>query len=284
MKVKKKAFAKINFTLDLTGVLPNRYHGIYTLMQSAGVYDNVYVSDEIKGIHLSCSEHYIPCDRRNTAYLAAEYFFDSAKLEKNAEIYIDKVIPSGAGLAGGSADAAAVLHALDEIYPGRLSKKDLLSIALKIGADVPFCFLGGTKLCQNIGEIMSPMPELSSFMVIAKPSERVSTKDAYARFDSAENISHPDNNSFLFYAAKGDYKNAALYSSNIFETLCDVKSGSRIKNIMKDYGAWHASMSGSGSAFFGLFDSQKQADLCKEKLKPMCEKVFSCTTVGTGVE
>lgn len=284
METVVKAYAKINLTLDLTAVLPNKYHGIFTVMQSVGLYDNVTVKTGKEGLSLSCSEKYIPCDDRNTAFKAAKLFYEKAGIKPECEIYIKKVIPSGAGLAGGSADAAAVLKGLNNIYPGALSYKDIMETALSVGADVPFCYVGGTRLCQNIGEIISFLPPLSSHVLIVKPYERVSTKDAYARFDSAENITHPDNDSFLFYAAQGDYKEAVKYASNMFEALSDVKSGREIKDTMNENGAWFSSMSGSGSAYYGLFDSEEAARKCADLLRNKAENVFVCRTKTKGIE
>ena len=121
-------------------------------------------------------------------------------------------------------------------------------------------------------------------MLIVKPYERVSTKDAYARFDSAENITHPDNDSFLFYAAQGDYREAVKYASNMFENLSDVKSGKEIKAVMNENGAWFSSMSGSGSAYYGLFDSEDAARKCADLLRGKAENVFVCRTKTKGVE
>ena len=284
MEVKYKAYAKINLTLDLTGILPNKYHGIFTLMQSVGLYDSVSVRKGEKGITLRCSERFIPCDDRNTAYKAARLFYEKAALEPECEIYIKKVIPSGAGLAGGSADAAAVLKALSALYPDALKHRDIMNIALSVDADVPFCYVGGTRLCQNIGEVMSPLPALISDVLIVKPYERVSTKDAYARFDSAESITRPDNDSFLFYASRGEYEEAVKYAENMFETLSDVKIGEEIKKTMYEHGAWYSSMSGSGSAYFGLFHSPEEAKKCADSLREKTENVFVCRTKARGIE
>lgn len=284
MELRLKAYAKINLILDLTGILPNKYHGIFTLMQSVGLFDTVTVKTGEKGLTLRCSEKYIPCDDRNTAFKAARLFYEKAGIEPECEIYIKKVIPSGAGLAGGSADAAAVLKALSMAYPSALSHREIMAVAFSVGADVPFCYVGGTKLCQNIGEVMSALPPLYSDVLIVKPYERVSTKDAYQRFDTAEKISHPDNDSFLFYASKGDYKEAVKYAENMFETLSDVKSGKEIKDTMKSCGAWFSSMSGSGSAYYGLFDYPEDAKKCAELLKNKAESVFVCKTKSKGIE
>lgn len=284
MEVKKKANAKINLTLDLIGILPNGYHSIFTCMQSIDMHDVVRINKTPTGITLNCSENYIPLTEKNTAFAAAKYFLDAAGISSGCDIYIKKVIPSSAGLGGGSADAAAVIEALSEIYPGRLSKPQLHQIALKVGTDVPFCLYGGTKLCQNTGDIISPLPNFDSYVLIAKPVERVSAKDAYKRFDSAVNIRRPDNQSFLFYAASGNYKKALEYAANVFEVLSDVDSGEEIKNIMRRGGAYFSAMSGSGTAYFGLFDDIEKAEVCADKLRQTADTVFVCKTKIKGIE
>lgn len=278
----KKAYAKINLTLDLTGVLPNGYHPIFTLMQTVSLCDEIGV--EITGtgvIEIESEEKNIPLDMSNTAYKAAALFLEKiGKSDVGVKIYIDKNIPSQAGLAGGSADAAAVLNLLNEHFSFPLSEKELLALALKVGADVPFCVKGKTQLCQNIGEVMSELPAFSAFVVIAKPEEGVSTKEAFARFDKSENISHPDNDNFLFYAARGEYKKALENAFNIFELLSVVEQGEYIKETMKKYGAYYASMSGSGSAFFGLFDSYEDAQKCEKALSDKVYFTCVCETVN----
>lgn len=260
MKITKKANAKINLMLDLTGVLPNGYHGIFTVMQSVTLCDEV--TAEIGGtekIILSCSDETIPCDEKNTAYKAAKYFLEAAGLTCGVDIRIEKKVPSQAGLGGGSADAAAVLAALMEAFPGKVGEKELYEIALKVGADVPFCLAGGTRLCQNVGEIMTVLPAFDAYVVIAKPDAGVSTKAAYGRFDAEKDIPHPDDASFLFYAASGEYKEAMKYAGNIFETLVPLREGAEIKDKLYADGAYYAAMSGSGSAYFGVFDREEDA-------------------------
>ncbi len=260
--------AKINLTLDLTCTLPDGYHAISTVMQTVSLCDFVTVEkNDTPGIVLTCSDPTVPTDSKNTAYRAAELFLDHAKITDGIKIHIEKHIPHEAGLGGGSADAAAVFKALDNMYPGVLANAEILSLCLKVGADVPFCFVGGTALCMNKGEVIAPLTPFSSYAVIAKPDEGVSTREAFARFDTAKNLCHPDITSFVFYAQNGEYKNAFLSASNIFEQLTDVKTGFGIKEIMKNNEAFYSSMSGSGSAYFGLFDTLEQAENAKKELK-----------------
>ena len=280
MKTEQKAYAKINLTLDITSVLPDGYHSIFTVMQTVGLYDDVTVeTNDNGGVTLTCTDGAIPCDERNTAYQAAERFRQAAELHEGIAIHIEKRIPSQAGLAGGSADAAAVLRALDELFPGKLSEWQLYEIAFSIGADVPFCLAGGAKLCLNKGEIMAALPCLDAWAVLVKPEDNVSTKDAYARFDSAPDLFHPDNDKFLFYATKGEYKKALAYAANIFEDLCDLPCGSAIKSALYAGGAYYAAMSGSGSAFFGLFDDESAAEQTAKILRQKYTQTFFCKTI-----
>lgn len=281
MELTKNAYAKINLTLDLTGVLPNGYHGIFTAMQTVSLADEVRIKKlQTPEIIISSNKKNIPLDMSNTAFKAAKLFFEETQKKDGAEIYIQKNIPSEAGLAGGSADAAAVLSLLNEMYDFPLSEKQLLEIAVKIGADVPFCVRGSTQLCQNIGEVMSALPDFKSYVVIAKPEEGVSTKEAFSRFDNASELKHPDNQSFLFYAANGDYKNALCNAFNIFELLTDVKQGQYIKDAMNKNGAFYSSMSGSGSSYFGLFDSLEKAKECENELRENVYFTCVCETVN----
>ena len=284
MRGEQKACAKINLTLDITGELPDRYHSIFTVMQTVGLWDDVVVeTTEAEGISLTCSDNTLPCDGRNTAYRAAELFLRAAGVESGVAVTVQKRIPAQAGLAGGSADAAAVLRALDGLFPGRLSRRQLLDIAFRIGADVPFCLAGGARLCQNKGEVMAELPGLDAWVVLVKPEENVSTKAAYDRFAQAKDLFHPDNGRFLFYAAAGEYRKALAYACNTFEALCEVPSGEAIKAALYAGGAYYAAMSGSGSAFFGLFEEESRAAAAAEALKASFPQTFLCHTVdGTG--
>lgn len=279
MEIKQRANAKINLTLDMTGILPNGYHGLFTVMQSITLGDEVTVRTAgDSGIRLSCSERRIPCDERNTAYKAAQYFFERSDGSDGIEIHIEKKVPSQAGLGGGSSDAAAVLRALNKMFPGRYSQRELYALALRVGADVPFCFAGGTRLCQNVGEIISPLPPLDAFVVIAKPYEGVSTGQAFAKFDSEETHPHPDDQSFLFYAAAGDYHNAVRFAENSFERLISLEKSDRIKEVLYANGAYYAAMSGSGSAFFGLFDDEEASRAAAAELRHVVPFVRYCRT------
>ena len=282
MKITVKAAAKINLLLDLTAVLENGYHSIYTVMQSVGIFDEVTVeTDDSANIELSCSDKTMPVDSKNTAWKAAEYFLDYIDNKNSGvKIHIEKRIPSQAGMAGGSADAAAVIKALNILLDAKLTESELYKIGEKVGADVPFCISGGTKLCLNKGEVMASLPDLPDcYIVVAKPNQGVSTKDAYANFDSAEWIRHPDNEGFLFAATQNDLDKMCSKAANVFEQVVEVSDRVKIKATMRNHNAKLAMMTGSGAAVFGLFEDKNEADECFNELKKKYESVFITTPV-----
>ena len=283
MKISIKAAAKVNLILDLTAVLENGYHSIYTVMQSVGLYDTVTVEKTDSGkITLTCNDDTMPLDNRNTAWKAAEYYFEHIGTPvQGVNIHIDKTIPSQAGMAGGSADAAAVIVALDKIFNTQLPEDDLLKIGEKVGADVPFCILGGTRLCLNKGEVMAKLPELPDcHIVIVKPDQGVSTKEAYNNYDSAQWIRHPDNEGFLYAATTKDFDTMCKKAANVFEQVVEVSDRVRIKAIMRNHDARLAMMTGSGAAVFGLFESETDAINCEAELKDIFSSVYRTNPVN----
>ena len=277
MKISIKAAAKVNLLLDLTAVLENGYHSIYTVMQSVGLYDTVTVeTTHSDSISLTCSDNSMPVDNKNTAWKAAEFFFEHiGSSVKGVNIHIEKNIPSQAGMAGGSADAAAVIFALDKLFDTNLSEDAMLSIGEKVGADVPFCILGGTRLCLNKGEVMAKLPDLlPCHMVIVKPDQGVSTKEAYSNYDSAQWIRHPDNEGFLFAATMKDFDTMCKKAANVFEQVVEVSDRVKIKSVMRRYNAKLAMMTGSGAAVFGVFENKNDAEDCFNELSNTFSSVF----------
>lgn len=263
-KLTVKANAKINLTLNITGRLPNGYHSLKSIMQSITLHDIVTVErTERNDIEVKCGSG-IPSGEQNIAYKAADAFFRSVGLyDKDVRITIDKHIPSEAGLGGGSADAAAVICCLDRLFGCDMNKKALCKIGASVGADVPFCISGGTTLCEGIGEVITPLSPLScGCVLIAKGKLGVSTKEAYAKIDSAE-IKHTpwDKNDFV-----GSFESWARLCSNDFEAVSGNSEVDLIISEMKNGGAALAQMSGSGSAVFGLFSDKENAESCCKKL------------------
>ena len=285
MKSSYKAAAKINLMLDILSRLNNGYHSLFMVMQSVSLFDRVeVVKTSGGGIKLLSNEKRIPCDETNIAHKAATAFFDYiGEKDRNISVYIEKNIPFAAGLAGGSADGAAVIAALNDIYSAGLSQKELCSIGVKVGADVPFCLMGGTRLAQNIGEILSPLPDLDEcFIIIVKPEQGVATGKAYAEFDK-HGVRHLDTCSMLYAAAKGDFDRMYALTGNVFEQLIEVPQRVPIKSVMLKNNASCACMSGSGPSVFGIFKNQDDAMCALEELKKDYKEVFLTRPVNSSL-
>ena len=280
-----RANAKINLLLDILGVLDNGYHSLYMIMQSVDFCDTVTVSlDAAKGIHLYCDAPNIPCDERNTAYRAAAAFFEATGIEIGAKIRIEKRIPMAAGLAGGSADAAAVLFALNDLTGKPLTDDGLLAVGVTVGADIPFCLKGGTALAQDIGGVLSSLPLMRDcHIVLAKPAHGVSTKEAYKAYDTAWWIRHPKNPLMLSAAVRGDLYEMGRYCENVFEQVVDIPRRADIKYIMREAGAIAACMTGSGSTVYGIFEKKDGAKQCADALKSVVPEIFLTKPHKSGV-
>ncbi len=268
MKVlQRNAYAKINLFLDIESKRDDGYHNIISVMQSVSLCDTVtveYCESADKYIEITCDDPTIPLGEKNIAYKAANLFLDSGKVK----IHISKRIPAAAGLAGGSTDAAAVLTLLNELTGNKKSADELLSIGAKIGADVPFCIAGGTKLTLGIGEKMSDFKPLPScYIVISKMGDGVSTPEAYSlldgMFDNFENYSPRKD-----LLAMLEKENSANGMFNIFESAvipCR-PAVQAIKDTLTEQGAEFAMMSGSGPSVFGIFSSKEKASAAREAL------------------
>lgn len=287
MKVTVKAYAKINLMLDILSRLENGYHDLFMIMQSVGIYDTVTVEKTADSdIKITCDVADIPTDERNVAYKAAAEFFAYTGINNNGiTINIEKKIPHAAGLAGGSADAAGVIVALDKLFGSDLKEKDIIAIGSKVGADVPFCTLGGTMLAQYTGTVLSHLPDLSErYIVIVKPDQDVSTGKAYAAFDTAERVRHLDTKGMLLACINDDWKSISEKVGNVFEQFIEVTDRTVIKGIMRKNNCLCCCMSGSGPSIFGVFDDRIKAEKCLADLKKDFNNSYLCTSVKNGCE
>ncbi len=273
------AYAKINLTLDITGRRADGYHLLRMVMQSVSLCDRLTITQGEPGIRIVCARADVPCNESNTAYKAAAAFFAFSGIQPGVTVEIEKNVPSQAGLGGGSSDAAAVLHALNEMYRTGYSNKTLCEIGVKVGADVPFCILGGTALAEGIGEKLTALPPMPKcHLVLCKPPVGVDTKKAYAKADSAGLIGSYTNG-MLQAVQSGSLHAVAENLGNAFEQVMQLDEVAQIKQIMKSAGALGACMSGSGSAVYGIFESPEAAQECKTALSGRFEQVFLCEPV-----
>lgn len=284
--IKLKAYAKVNLCLDIIGKREDGYHLIETVMQSVGVFDKVYVKRTNDGkISVLCDKGDIP-EKNNTAYKAAKAFFEhiGAERDSGAKIKIKKNIPSQAGMGGASADAAAVIVALNILYKTGLSKNELCAIGAKVGADVPFCIYGGTCLARGIGEVLTELNDFSGkYLVIAKGNEGVSTKEAYDAVDSKKDIVKPRLDKVIDAITAQNVSALKGNLINVFEQVVDLSDAPKIAEKMRVNGAIDSAMTGSGSAVFGVFAELKSAKKCAKKLKKEYPFAAACKTVNCGV-
>lgn len=277
MKLTVLAPAKLNLFLDITGKRHDGYHLVNMVMQTVSLYDEVTVAlDDSDGIRIQCSDKSIPCDETNTAYRAAASFLSRLEGEKpGVSIRIKKRIPSQAGMAGGSTDAAAVLYALNELTEAGMEKDELAELAEETGTDVPFCVYGGTMTAGGIGTILSPLPDMPDCsIVIVKPELAVSTAEAYARSDALgydKTVSSDDTVNAICNGSLSELGNS-LY--NKFEELSGLEEITSIKQMMESCGTCGALMTGSGSAVYGLFEDRDDAERCLDVLSGTYRQVY----------
>jgi len=260
--VVEKGFAKINLSLDVTGVRDDGYHLLRMITQSVSLHDTVTIERCGSGIKVICNNEEVPADEKNTAYRAAASLLNRYNIRDGLRITINKRIPIAAGLGGGSTDAAAVYRGLNRMFSLGLDNAELADISVDTGADVPFCVIGGTALVEGIGEKITPLRPLQSHnVVLVDPGIRVSTAEVYSRFRLDAVKKRPDTNLLIEAVERGDIRTIAANMVNVLETVT-VKMHEvigKIKKELLELGAIGSIMSGSGSVVFGIFDNNDYA-------------------------
>lgn len=282
--IKLRAFAKINLSLDVLGTLDNGYHEVKMVMQTVSLFDNVELTKTDSGISMECSARFLPTNSDNLAYRAAEAFFAETGIKGGVKIYLKKHIPIGAGLAGGSSNAAAVLKGLNKLYDARLSTRKLCEIGTRLGADVPYCIIGGTRLAEGIGEKLSPLPRLPfCHIVLVKPAFSISTKWAYANIDACENLVHPPTDKLIEALEKGDLRSVCENMGNVLEdvSIAHYPILQNVKRELLELGAIGSQMSGSGPTVFGIFEDEEKARNAKEILWKKYKTVYVCRGINS---
>lgn len=278
MKMVANAPAKINLALDITGKREDGYHTLQTVFQSINWYDRVSVEllSNSEDVIFSCSDKALETPK-NTAYKAATLFRQTVGIKSGCAVTVEKSIPQQAGLAGGSADAAGVLAALNRLTGYPLSSDALCDLGAKIGADVPFCLLGGTAFGEDTGIKLTSLPSLAPcYIVVVKPDGGVSTPQAYARWDTAENVIHPDVSGMCAALTARDMDGVLCRVSNTFEQPLSLPHTENICRMLKSNGAVAACLSGSGSAVFGIFLQPQSAQNSVEQLQKQYPQTRLC--------
>ena len=268
--MKTKAYAKVNIALDVIGKREDGYHLLKMIMQAIDLYDEIIVEKIDKGIKINCNKPYVPTDERNLAYKAAKLFIDKFNINSGVSITIKKNIPVSAGLAGGSTDCAAVLKLMNSIFKTNLTDQELMDLGVKLGADVPYCIVGGTALCEGIGEKITKIkPFKDKILVLVKPPFGVSTKAVYQDFDLSKVVFHPDVEGLIKNIEKDNLDYVAKNMKNLLEnvTLLKYKEIISIKQAMIENGSIGSMMSGSGPTVFAFFDDMVKAQKCYDVMK-----------------
>ncbi|MEW9124106.1 MAG: 4-(cytidine 5'-diphospho)-2-C-methyl-D-erythritol kinase [Thermotaleaceae bacterium] len=286
-EIRRKARAKINISLDVLGKRADGYHEVKMLMQQVDLYDEVILREIKKGIVLESNCEFIPKDGSNIAYKAAALMQQKFQRDKGIHIYIGKNIPVAAGLAGGSTDGAAVLLGLKELWEIDITREELMDLSLPLGADVPFCILGGAALAEGIGEKLRPIQGLEhGWVLLCKPNLCVSTAEVYKNLQLDKIERHPDTNTLLRAMENNDIQ-------LVGENLCNVLEGvtepmhpviKDIKRRMMEYSALGSLMSGSGPTVYGLFKDYQKAKNAYENLNKVYKQTYLVKTYNRGNE
>ena len=275
------AWAKLNLSLDVTGRRDDGYHDMLMVMQTVSVPDRIDLELTAEpGIQADCNFRYVPTDGRNLAVRAAQTYLqavgavqpDGTPLpdQPGVSIRLEKHIPVGAGMAGGSADAAAVLRGMNRLFGSPLSRQELEALAGQVGSDVAFCIAGGTQLAKGRGEQLEDLPPLPPCrIVVCKPGFSISTPELFRKLDSVTMRRHPDTAGMLAALRDGDLREIGIRMYNVFEDVPDrrMRQSGEIKSVLLDHGALGAMMTGTGSAVFGIFSDAAAAECCAEDLK-----------------
>ena len=275
----KKAYAKINLGLDVIGRLPNGYHEVKMIMQTVGIYDVLTLEKIPEGIVVTTDNGELPTDEDNLIYKSAKLMQEKYKLPCGVRIHLEKNIPIAAGMAGGSTDAAATFTGMNELFEIGASEEELRELGVKVGADVPYCIMGGTALAEGIGEKLSRLPAPKDcYLLIAKPDINVSTKYVYEHLDAEGVEKHPDIDGMIEALKQGSLDGVVECLGNVLETVTVKKYSiiEEIKQTMLENGAQGSIMSGSGPTVFGIFTEEEKAKKALEILekKELAKQLF----------
>lgn len=281
--IRLKAMAKINLGLDVLRRRPDGYHEVKMIMQSVDLHDDLVLEEtEESGICLTCDKEEVPTDGTNLICRAAALLMQEKQVKRGVRIHLTKRIPMAAGMAGGSTDAAAAMKGINEMFRLGYTEQELMERAVKIGADVPYCIMGGTALSEGIGEILTPLPDMPyCHILIAKPDIDVSTAFVYSHLQADQLTVHPDIDGMTGALKAQSLEGIMERLGNVLETVTipTYPIIDQIKENMRQSGAKGVLMSGSGPTVFGIYTSLEQAE---EALRRMEDSGLAGSVCLTG--
>lgn len=260
-EIKVRAYAKLNLTLDILGRRADGYHDLATVMQSVSLHDTLKAERTVNpGVAVYTSRPDVPSNEKSLIRRAANAFFARTGISDGVRLMLESRIPMQAGLGGGSADAAAALTALNRLFGAGLSAAQLAELGLTLGADVPFCLVGGTQLAEGVGERLHPLPPLPDcYLVLLKPEAGAATAEQYARADALPCLPHPSARRMEQALAHGELREIAGSLGNSFEAVIGLRCVAQCREFLCAHSALGACMTGSGSTVFGLFNDERAA-------------------------
>ena len=281
-QITRKAYAKINLGLDVIRRRPDGYHEVKMIMQTVGICDILTFRKSGRqdgAVTLFLDKKELPCGKENLVYRAAELLTRTHGLRDGVEITLEKRIPIAAGMAGGSTDAAAVFHGMNELFGLSMSLQEMKDLGVGIGADVPYCIQGGTALSEGIGEILTALPSPpAAYLLIAKPDISVSTKFVYENLHADRLQSHPDIDGMVQALERGSLEGIVSRMENVLETVTvrEYPVIHMLKDIMRREGALNALMSGSGPTVFGVYKTREAAEASRPAVEKsdMAKEIF----------
>lgn len=284
-KLEIKAYAKINLGLDVVRRLKNGYHEVKMVMQTVGIYDVLTFEKAVEGIVVTTDSGELPTDENNLIYKAARLMKERFGIEEGVRIHLQKNIPIAAGMAGGSTDAASTLKGMRDLFELECSDEELKEIGVKIGADVPYCVMGGTALAEGIGEKLTALKAAPDcVLLVAKPDINVSTKFVYEHLDARGVSRHPDIDGMVEAIEEGSLQGVVERMENVLESVTIPAHPiiDTIKSRMKELGAVNSLMSGSGPTVFGIFENKELAQKAYEQIKSeeLAKQIFVTGFVG----
>lgn len=291
-RIRVKARSKINLSLDIKGLMDNGYHEVEMIMQSINLYDRIFITKKQDGFSMSSSSSDVPLDGRNIIYKTWALMKERFMIESGIDVFLEKNIPIAAGMAGGSADSAAMIMGINELFDLKLNLDDMKQISYELGSDIAFCFEGGTQLATGRGIDLEKLPNMTDEyrLLICKPNAFVSTKKVYKKYDSITDqidIKNKPNNETLIKALKeNDSEKIFISMGNVLEPVTStfVKDIDKIKKTMKKYGAFSSMMTGSGPTVFGFFKDYNDIKKCSLELRKEFSQTYITKISDIGVE
>ncbi|SHI44098.1 4-diphosphocytidyl-2-C-methyl-D-erythritol kinase [Butyrivibrio fibrisolvens DSM 3071] len=284
--ITRKAYAKINLGLDVTGRRDDGYHIVRMIMQNVDIYDTLtFEKNDLGKIRLTANKDTIPTDEHNLIYKVCALLMEKYDIKDGVDVHLEKRIPVAAGMAGGSTDGAAAFYGMKELFDLPITQEEMCEMAVKLGADIPYCIMGGTMLSEGIGEVLTALPDMPDcYILVGKPDINVSTGWVYTELDSKEIEFHPDIDGMCDAIGSGDLGGVCQRLSNVLEPVTKSKYDiiGKIEALMEDGGAVRSIMTGSGPTVFGIFDDEDKLKKAYDKVKESgyCPELFMSKPVN----